>query len=360
MIGTDATHPQAPQSGAAPGCLLAALRYAARGWRVVPLHWVDAGGACSCGKPRCKSVGKHPLTEHGLADGTADAATVRSWWRRWPRANVGVCTGPESGVWMLGPDGPAGLDALAELERRHGALPMTPRQRSGGGGAHLIFAWPDGGKVRNSANRLGTPIDVRGEGGYFVAAPSVNGKGGYAWEVPLDEAEPQPAPGWLLAWVRRRPDREGPGAAKAAAPSERELAAEALAHLSPDRARNYQDWVAVGMALHATDAGLLPEWDRWSRLCPEKHEEGACARKWASFDGRGRSLASLIHWAGQDTGWRPPRAPSGPAPGAPEQDATQLLLADMDVLSRRPDLALTLARILRDAEREEAERARVP
>jgi hypothetical protein len=191
----------------------------------------------------------------------------------------------------------------------------------------------------------------------------VNGKGGYAWVVPLDEAEPQPAPGWLLAWVRRRPGREGPGAA---ALSERELAAAALARLSPDRARNYQDWLAVGMALHATDAGLLPEWDGWSRLCPEKYEEGACARKWASFDGRGRSLASLVYWAGQDTGWRPPRAPGagpdgarGPA-GAPEQDATQLLLADMDVLSRRRDLALAFMRILRDAEREEAERVHVP
>jgi hypothetical protein len=181
--------------------LAAALGYARHGWRVIPLHWVE-GTACSCGDAECWSLGKHPRTAHGLKDGTVEEATIRSWWQRWPQANVGVVTGPESGIWMLGPDGEAGIEALAGLEGKNGPLPATPRERSGSGGRHYVFAWPAEGTVSNRKNHLGLPIDIRGAGGYFVAAPSANGRGAYAWEVPLDEVEPQSAPEWVLAWVR--------------------------------------------------------------------------------------------------------------------------------------------------------------
>jgi putative DNA primase/helicase len=179
----------------------AALAYAARGWRVIPLHHVAEGG-CSCGKADCGSPGKHPLTRNGLRDGTADEATIRGWWREWPLANVGVCTGPESGIWMLGPDAPNGVGALADLERENAPLPPTPQERSGSGGRHLLFRWPADGTVTNRKNHLGVPIDIRGAGGYFVAAPSANGRGPYVWEVPPEDVEPPEAPPWLLAWVR--------------------------------------------------------------------------------------------------------------------------------------------------------------
>jgi hypothetical protein len=38
-----------------------ALRCAARGWPVFPLHSVR-DGRCSCNKPDCRDTGKHPLT----------------------------------------------------------------------------------------------------------------------------------------------------------------------------------------------------------------------------------------------------------------------------------------------------------
>lgn len=52
----------------------AALAYATRGFRVLPLHHpIQAGGrrqpggvGCSCGDPGCGPVGKHPRTPHGL------------------------------------------------------------------------------------------------------------------------------------------------------------------------------------------------------------------------------------------------------------------------------------------------------
>jgi hypothetical protein len=182
--------------------LQAALDYADRGWRVFPLHWI-VDGACSCGKDCGTNAGKHPRTHHGLKDATTNEDTIRAWWSRWPSANVGIATGPVSGFFMLGPNGQAGIDALAELERQHGPLPPTPRLRSGGGGRHYYLAWPAEGGIKSGANYNGLPIDVRGLGGLVVAAPSLHASGNrYTWEVPPDGMELAQAPPWLLQWLR--------------------------------------------------------------------------------------------------------------------------------------------------------------
>src|SRR5262245_50688229 len=99
---------------------------------VLPLHSI-VDGACTCDAGRlCGSPGKHPLTERGAKDATRNHQTIRRWWTEAPTANIGVATG-ESGLFVVGPDGQKGLDALAELERCHGPLPITPRARTGGG-----------------------------------------------------------------------------------------------------------------------------------------------------------------------------------------------------------------------------------
>jgi hypothetical protein len=119
--------------------LRAALAYAGRDWRVMPLHGV-VEGKCTCGKKNCGSPGKHPRTRHGLKDATLDENTIKTWWAKWPAANLGSATGPESGFFVVGPDGQGGIDALAELERQHGPLPRTPRLKSGRGGQHYYIA----------------------------------------------------------------------------------------------------------------------------------------------------------------------------------------------------------------------------
>ena len=183
--------------------LTAALSYVRRGWPVVPLHTI-LNGKCSCGSPECeRSAGKHPLTKNGLKDATTDEAIITGWWREAPTANVGIVTGLASGVFMVGPDGQAGLDALAALQVRQGMLPRTPQVRSGGGGRHYYFAWPADGVIKNAANHDGLPIDVRGEGGLVVAPPSLHITGTlYKWEVQPDGIEPAVSPAWLLEWLR--------------------------------------------------------------------------------------------------------------------------------------------------------------
>jgi hypothetical protein len=167
------------RGGAAHILLKAALAYARRGAPVFP----------------CEPGGKRPLTYNGFWDASTDPRRVEAWWSRWPEANVGIPTGERSGLLVLDVDpGAGGPESLAALERTGGPLPRTARTRTGGGGMHVFFRYPEGETVRNSAGRLGPGLDVRGEGGYVVVPPSRT-RSAYEWldRAPLAQAT------WLLA-----------------------------------------------------------------------------------------------------------------------------------------------------------------
>jgi hypothetical protein len=185
--------------------LRAALAYARRGWPVAPAHSVRPNGQCSCNTRDCepKNAGKHPRTAHGLTDATTDEKTIREWWTKWPDANVFIRTGKVGSRHLVVLDVDPrhnGDDALAFLLLEHGDLPPTPVVKTGGGGTHLFF-WSRE-PIKNSAGVVGPGLDVRGEGGYVIAAPSNHVSGGlYEWDetahptqVPIAEI-----PAWLTA-----------------------------------------------------------------------------------------------------------------------------------------------------------------
>lgn len=174
-------------------------------WAVVPLHSAVAG-VCSCAKGAdCPSAGKHPRIKDWETEATTDAAQVSEWAQRWPSGNVGVATGAPSGFWVLDIDGSRGQESLERLEAEHGELPETVTQRTGSGGTHYLFALPEGGSVGNSASKIAPGIDVRGDGGQIVVAPSVSAKGAYSWVLAPWEYEVAPAPAWLLERLRAKP-----------------------------------------------------------------------------------------------------------------------------------------------------------
>ncbi len=174
-----------------------ALSYAARGWAVLPVHTPLAQGGCSCQQDCGSSAGKHPRTRHGLKEASRSPDQVWRWWRRWPDANVGVCTGRASGLVVLDVDvRHRGEASLETLEATYDRLPPTLTAYSGGGGRHLYFQHP-GGHIPNGTQLGGlSGLDVRGDGGYIVAPPSLHQSGqSYRWKEPL---HPLAAlPGWL-------------------------------------------------------------------------------------------------------------------------------------------------------------------
>lgn len=183
----------------------AALSYAARGWPVFPCHGIS-GAACACRSVDCSSPGKHPRVARGLHTASTDPKQIQRWWERSPTANIGLRTGTDSGLVVLDVDPiHGGSRTIKTLIDRHGDLPHAPRVRTGSGGWHLFFAHP-GEPIRNSASQLGPGLDIRGDGGYVIAPPSLHASGQrYRWEIDT-EAIP-PMPDWLFTSITR-PARE--------------------------------------------------------------------------------------------------------------------------------------------------------
>lgn len=151
-----------------------AMELASSGLAVFPLH------------PRSK----RPLTEHGFKDACIDPYKIDQWWNATPDANIGIATGSVSGGLVVVDvdvdfaNGKDGMKSLKSWEAAHGSLPSTLSATTGRGGKHLYFRSSQ--HFGNTANQVQC-IDVRGEGGYVVAPPSIHENGTeYAWNEPFD------------------------------------------------------------------------------------------------------------------------------------------------------------------------------
>ena len=159
----------------------AAISYVDLGASVLPIYGVK-DGHCACGRLDCDSPAKHPhgrLAPHGLKNATKDGNLICQWSGSGEAVNLGILTGPESGLVVLDVDPRHGAEESLKVL---GTLPETATVATGGGGKHLYFRWPAGAGIRNSAGKLGPGLDIRGAGGYVVAPPSVHISGGvYRW-----------------------------------------------------------------------------------------------------------------------------------------------------------------------------------
>jgi putative DNA primase/helicase len=184
-----------------------------------------------------KNIGKHPRTPNGHRDATTDERQVRAWWRKWPLANVGLAMGKISGLVAIDVDPRSGgNESLAALFAEHGIFPETLEAATGGGGFHFLFRHP-GVAFKNSASEIGKGLDVKTDGGYIVAAPSLHASGQrYAWR---GEAEPVPMPEWLLALVLNQSAKpSGKAAAAGATPPRAAQASSMNGVLIPNGERN--------------------------------------------------------------------------------------------------------------------------
>lgn len=149
----------------------AALNYAENGFPVFPVCWPNSEGKCGCGRNHEeKSVGKVPLTKNGLKDATTDPTRISNFWKVHPGANIGIAI--PQGYFVLDIDiGHNGYESLSKLQEQVGQLPSTLLVTTGSGGAHYWFTTDT--EIRNTVKLAGLEgIDVRGVGGYVVAAPS--------------------------------------------------------------------------------------------------------------------------------------------------------------------------------------------
>lgn len=113
----------------------------------------------------------------------ANRAQIESWWEKWPNANIGIVTGEISDLFVVDIDTAEGQANLLEYGFDSIVNPTVKTPRDG---QHIYFKYPKGHDITIGAGVIkGT--DFRGNRGYVLAPPSVNGNGKpYSWEINLE------------------------------------------------------------------------------------------------------------------------------------------------------------------------------
>ncbi len=173
----------------------AALGYLRQGWPVFVLgrskRPVPNCPPCRTAGPAHDRAACACLTCHGFYAATTDPARLAAMVTRIPGGLLAIRTGTASGLCVV------------DIDPRNGGQPdaalMTPTATvaTGGGGWHLYYRHPGGPTVPALAGRAG--VDIKGDGGYVAAPPSVH-----------------PGTGQPYRWAGRRPVAEMPPALRAA------------------------------------------------------------------------------------------------------------------------------------------------
>ena len=159
-------------------------------WRSIPIHSIR-NGKCTCGRT-CRNPGKHAAVSWKNAHKWFDPF---QGFNKSNPGNLGILTGAPSNLVVIDIDvDKGGFDSLETLKKRFGPLDdHTLTVSTGGGGRHIYYSYT-GGKVSNGVNVLGSGIDLRGDGGYVLAPPSIHRTERiYQWENGLHQPATLPA-----------------------------------------------------------------------------------------------------------------------------------------------------------------------
>jgi hypothetical protein len=266
---------------------------------------------------------------------------------------VGVLAGPQSGgLLFVDHDGISASEVLTDLGAPMSTLPKSWAMTSGRDGRlQIIYKVPErywkhlhtkkikSGKRDEDGNN--EQLELRWAGCQSVVIGAHPQTGSYKWMANRGPHQEQlrEAPAELLDAMMRKVEENTlplpPPTKTGRQPDDSERARCYLESLNPARADDYDDWLAVGMALHSLgDQTLLSDWEAWSRTSA-KHKPGDCEKKWKGFKAGGTNLGTLGHFAKQD-GWRPeekrvsirprsqPFAPSSNTPPEPGQAAVAM------------------------------------
>ena len=160
------------------------------GLEIIPLHGIDSNGHCTCyRKANCgKNSGKHPLD---INQDNFDPTLPY---------NYGIPHTQSPAIITFDFDGEAGLKTLLEWEQM--GLPETWKFKTGSGGFHLIFEYPNDipFEILNWTKKVDPGVDIKVGTGYIVGPGSLH-KCGQRYEVvigPQDGLDPAQVPSFIL------------------------------------------------------------------------------------------------------------------------------------------------------------------
>lgn len=188
--------------------LEAAIEYADRGWRIVPL-------IPSTKRPPMKEWQKKATTDNDI---------LIQWWDKWPDSDVGVAMGRSSNIIDIECDTEEGETNLLEIFG--GQPPMTPTFLSGSGrGKHRIYKYRSDLPAKANKNWKGIDfkLGVDDAGSQSVFPPSSHKSGGtYRWCEGLspDEIEVAELPDSVVAFLWNICDGDAAGGKGGKTPAE--------------------------------------------------------------------------------------------------------------------------------------------
>lgn len=143
-----------------------AVAYARLGWSIIPIKTRD----------------KKPLVRwEKYQSEKATEDQVESWWKKWPEANIGIVTGLISDIIVIDIDSATGQENyIVAFDELHSTISQKTGKPNS---THLFFKHPKDQKYANATGFL-PDVDVRADGGYVVAAPSIHpNKTKYKWVI---------------------------------------------------------------------------------------------------------------------------------------------------------------------------------
>jgi hypothetical protein len=198
--------------------LTAALGYARQGW---PVFLLGRSKRPLANCPNCPSdakPGTHDpqgcrcLTCHGFYAATLDPKAIQRMLALTPYGMLAIRTGAASGLVVVDVDPDKGGMASLTTLVRQALTPPTRFVRTGSGGLHLYYRHPGPHtKIRCSQSEIAPGIDIKADGGYVVAPPSVHPRTRipYAWaghHAAIGEMPPALRQACLKADQRPAPD----------------------------------------------------------------------------------------------------------------------------------------------------------
>ena len=109
---------------------------------------------------------------------------VDGWREKGLLDQVAIVCGAVSGIIVLDIDDPEKFEIWSKKNKL--PIPPTPTVRTSGGKYHLYFSHP-GGKIKNMVKKI-PGADIKADGGYVCAPPSVHPSGTeYEWVIGLED-----------------------------------------------------------------------------------------------------------------------------------------------------------------------------
>ena len=174
--------------------------YVTNGYAIIPLNAYGSG-----------KDPKAPAIKNWVNAAFTTATEVESWWSKSPTSNIGILCGnlgKGTGVVVIDCDehpdrDESGLKTLNDYEKDHGELPETLVAITGSGGMHFLYRTDRNipkSEDKTEDKRVG--IDIRADGSYIVASPSVhpNGKA-YEWQDWPWDMEPTEADDDVIEFI---------------------------------------------------------------------------------------------------------------------------------------------------------------